>query len=44
MASLSVRKLDVDTLSRSRIYAATHNVLDFEHSGIDVLNPFEAAG
>ena len=28
------------------IYLAvvTRNVLDFEHSGIDVLNPFEAAG
>ena len=28
----------------SHMAVATRNVLDFEHCGIDVLNPFEAAG
>lgn len=29
---------------RNHLAVATRNVLDFEHCGIDVLNPFEAAG
>ena len=28
----------------NHLAVATRNVLDFEHCGIDVLNPFEAAG
>jgi predicted nucleic acid-binding protein len=29
---------------RDHLAVATRNVLDFEHCGIDVLNPFEVAG